>query len=233
MSALIAELKIWICLAPVEFIWKCVRKTSRLHKRDISEWEQVSLVSYVGFPATAGEIEVQRHTQLLKGLEFITESLSGKLPQRVLIPLSRFLHLPPLRERESSSITQIILTQPLTSALITITQYVIISNPFSPGLKLSALIRSVEIIVLIFILISVQTLISHIKTHLWNTWLLLVSLNISEIMLNFSLTPSTLSLSLYIYSTHLIIINISLAPSTLLAGSCVSKLYNCYIFSSI
>ncbi len=100
MSALIAELKIWICLAPVEFIWKCVRKTSRLHKRDISEWEQVSLVSYVGFPATAGEIEVQRHTQLLKGLEFITESLSGKLPQRVLIPLSRFLHLPPLRERE-------------------------------------------------------------------------------------------------------------------------------------
>lgn len=64
------------------------------------------LVSYIGFPATAGEIEVQRHAQFLKGLQFVTESLSGKLPQRVLIPLSRFLHLPSLRrERKESSIT--------------------------------------------------------------------------------------------------------------------------------
>lgn len=125
---LLAEWKIWR-LFMSSSCWidmKVSYKTSRLH-RDISEWAQVS---YVGFPATAREIEVQRHTQLLKGLEFITESFSGKLPQGVLIPLSRFLHLPPLRERERAH-------QSHRSSWH--------NHSISPGLKLSALIRRMEI----------------------------------------------------------------------------------------
>lgn len=49
--------------------------------------------SYVGFPAAAGEIKVERDPQVLECLQVIAKAFAGKLPQGVLVPLGRFLHL--------------------------------------------------------------------------------------------------------------------------------------------
>lgn len=59
---------------------------------------KVSWETYIGFPATAGEIEVQGDPQVFKCLQFITEAFSGKLPQGVLVPLGCLFHLPFLQD---------------------------------------------------------------------------------------------------------------------------------------
>lgn len=58
----------------------------------------VSIESYVGFSATAGQIQVQRDPQILECLQVISEAFSRKLPEGVLIPLSCLFHLPFLED---------------------------------------------------------------------------------------------------------------------------------------
>lgn len=55
-------------------------------------------VAYVGFAAAAGQVEIERNPELPEGLEVVPETFSRKLPQRILVPLSRFFYLPFLRK---------------------------------------------------------------------------------------------------------------------------------------
>lgn len=50
--------------------------------------------THVHFPATAGEVEKQGYFELAEGLQVLTETLSRKLLERVLIALGSLLHLP-------------------------------------------------------------------------------------------------------------------------------------------
>lgn len=62
-------------------------------QREEEEEEGVFGESYVGFPTAAGEIKVERDPQVLECLQVIAKAFAGKLPQGVLVPLGRFLHL--------------------------------------------------------------------------------------------------------------------------------------------
>lgn len=64
-----------------------------MQQREEEEAEGVFGESYVGFPAAAGEIKVERDPQVLESLQVIAKAFAGKLPQGVLVPLGRFLHL--------------------------------------------------------------------------------------------------------------------------------------------
>lgn len=65
----------------------------RIQKRQSVSWE-----AYVGFSATAGEIEVQGDPQVFKSLQVISKAFSRKLPQGVLVPLGCLFHLPFLKD---------------------------------------------------------------------------------------------------------------------------------------
>lgn len=54
---------------------------------------KIKIASYVCFSAAAGEVEVEGDPQVFEGLQVVSEALPGKLPQSVLVPLSRLLHL--------------------------------------------------------------------------------------------------------------------------------------------
>lgn len=71
-----------------------LKKKNGLRMKDT----KVSLESYVGFSATAGQIQVKRDPQVLECLQVISEAFSRKLPQGVLIPLSCLFHLPFLED---------------------------------------------------------------------------------------------------------------------------------------
>lgn len=68
------------------------------NKRNKKGRESVSREAYVGFSATAGEIEIQRDPQVLKCLQVIAKAFSRKLPQGVLVPLGCLFHLPFLED---------------------------------------------------------------------------------------------------------------------------------------
>ena len=66
------------------------------------QWKRLTaeIVAHVGFPAAAGQVEIQGHPQLLEGLQVLAVALAGELPQCILIPLSCLLHLPFLEDGE-------------------------------------------------------------------------------------------------------------------------------------
>lgn len=64
------------------------------------ECEKMNEKTYVGFPAAARQVEVQRDPQLLEGLQVVSKALPRKLPEGVLIPLGSLLHLALLEDTE-------------------------------------------------------------------------------------------------------------------------------------
>jgi len=57
-------------------------------------------VTYVGFAAAAGQVEIEGNPELPECLQVFPKTFPRKLPQCILIPLSSFLHLSFLRTKE-------------------------------------------------------------------------------------------------------------------------------------
>jgi len=77
---------------------RIVLETAALAEEQRERKWSVSREAYVGFSATAGEIEVQGDPQVFKCLQVVAKAFSRKLPEGVLVPLGCLLHLPFLED---------------------------------------------------------------------------------------------------------------------------------------
>lgn len=59
--------------------------------------------SYASFPAAAGQVQVEGHSQVPEALQLLSLDLARELPQSVLVPLARLLHTSFLRHTQRTT----------------------------------------------------------------------------------------------------------------------------------